>query len=151
MTVDTKSSCSLKDILAKVIHLIYTLKENQDHIYGKNEWKRLYWYITGESASSFGIWWRHQMEKLSASLALCAGNSPASGGFPYKGQWHRAVMFSLIYAWTNCWVNNRYAGDFRRPRAHYDVTVMSYRWYDPTQQAMCYSCHCRFKVIHEEN
>ena len=27
-------------------------------------------------------WWRHQMETFSASLALCAGNSPVSGEFP---------------------------------------------------------------------
>ena len=27
-------------------------------------------------------WWRHQMETFSALLALCAGNSPASGEFP---------------------------------------------------------------------
>ena len=33
-------------------------------------------------------------------------------------------MFSLIYAWINDWVNNREAGDLRRYRVHYDVTVM---------------------------
>ena len=33
-------------------------------------------------------------------------------------------MFSLIWAWTNGWVNNRNTGDFRCNRAHYDVTVM---------------------------
>ena len=27
-------------------------------------------------------WWRHQMEKCSALLALCAGNSPVTGEFP---------------------------------------------------------------------
>ena len=27
-------------------------------------------------------WWRHQMEIFSASLAICAGNSPATGEFP---------------------------------------------------------------------
>ena len=27
-------------------------------------------------------WWRHQMEKFSALLALCAGNSPVPGEFP---------------------------------------------------------------------
>ena len=27
-------------------------------------------------------WWRHQMETFSASLALCAGNSPFTGEFP---------------------------------------------------------------------
>ena len=33
-------------------------------------------------------------------------------------------MFSLIYTWTNCWANNRGAGDLRRHRTHYDVTVI---------------------------
>ena len=27
-------------------------------------------------------WWRHQMETFSSLLAICAGNSPASGEFP---------------------------------------------------------------------
>ena len=31
-----------------------------------------------------------------------------------KGQWHWALMSSLICAWTKGWVNNRDAGDFRR-------------------------------------
>ena len=33
-------------------------------------------------------------------------------------------MFSLICVWINGWVNNREAGDLRRYRAHYDVSVM---------------------------
>ena len=33
-------------------------------------------------------------------------------------------MFSLICIWINGWVNNRKAGDLRRYRIHYDVTVM---------------------------
>ena len=44
--------------------------------------------------------------------------------FPHKGQWRGALMFSLICAWMNGWVNNREAGDSRRHRAHYDVTAM---------------------------
>ena len=43
---------------------------------------------------------------------------------PHKGQWRGALMFSLICAWINGWVNNREAGDLRRLRAHYDVMVM---------------------------
>ena len=43
---------------------------------------------------------------------------------PHKGQWRGALMFSLICAWINCWVNNREAGDLRRHRSHYDVIVM---------------------------
>ena len=44
---------------------------------------------------------------------------------PHKGQWRGALMFSLIYAWINDWANTRNAGDLRRHRAHYDVTVIS--------------------------
>ena len=43
---------------------------------------------------------------------------------PHKGQWRSVLMVSLICAWTNRWANNRDAGDVRRHRAHYDVTVM---------------------------
>ena len=43
---------------------------------------------------------------------------------PHKGQWHGALMFSLICPWINGWVNNREAGDLRHHCAHYDVSVM---------------------------
>ena len=43
---------------------------------------------------------------------------------PHKGQWRGALMFSLICARINGWVNNREAGDLRCYRAHYDVIVM---------------------------
>ena len=45
---------------------------------------------------------------------------------PHKGQWRGALMFSLICARINGWVNNGEAGDLRRHRAHYDVGVMVY-------------------------
>ena len=69
-------------------------------------------------------WWRHQMETFSALLALCAGKSPVPVNSPHKGQWRGALMFSVIYAWINDWVNDREAGDLRRQRGHYDVIVM---------------------------
>ena len=47
---------------------------------------------------------------------------------PHKGQWRGALMFSLICAWINRWVNNREAGDLRRHRFHYDVIVMALLW-----------------------
>ena len=43
---------------------------------------------------------------------------------PHKGQWRRALMFSLICVWMYDWVNNREAGDLRRYRANYDVIIM---------------------------
>ena len=52
-------------------------------------------------------WWRHQMETISASPAICAGNSPVPVKSPHKGQWRGALMFSLMSAWINDWVNNR--------------------------------------------
>ena len=70
-------------------------------------------------------WWRHQMEPLSALLALCVGISPVPVNSPHKGQWRGALMFSLICAWINDWVNNREAGDLKRHRGHNDVSVMN--------------------------
>ena len=68
--------------------------------------------------------WRHQMETFFALLAICAGIHRWSVNSPHIGQWRRALMFSLICARINGWVNNGEAGDFRRHRAHYDITLM---------------------------
>ena len=43
----------------------------------------------------------------------------------HKGQWRGALMFSFICTRINGLVNNGEAGDLRRHRVHYDVTVMS--------------------------
>ena len=45
---------------------------------------------------------------------------------PHKGQWLGALIFSLIYARTYGWVNNRDAGDLSRHRAHYNITLMQF-------------------------
>ena len=58
---------------------------------------------------------------------LCAGNPPVNS--PHKGQWHRALMFSLNSAWTKGSVNNWDASDLRcHHHAHYDITVMLNQW-----------------------
>ena len=44
--------------------------------------------------------------------------------FPHKSPRRGALVFYLISAWINGWVNNRKAGDLKRHRPHYDVTVM---------------------------
>ena len=71
---------------------------------------------------------------------------------PHKGQWRGVLMFSLICAWMNDWVNNREAGDLRRHRAHYDVTVVVL--VAMRRQAICN--HCDDPVVtsitcHEQN
>ena len=53
--------------------------------------------------------------------------------WPHKGQWRGALMFSLICARINVWVNNREAGELRRHRVHYDVIVMT---------GFCFYDHC---------
>ena len=54
-------------------------------------------------------------------IGLCAGIQRSPVNSLHKGQWRGALMFSLIYAWTNGWVNNREAGYLRRHHAHYNV------------------------------
>ena len=73
---------------------------------------------------SKNTWWRHQMETFSALLALVRGIHRPPVNSPHKGQWREALAFSLICVWMNGWVNNREAGDLRRHRTHYVVTVM---------------------------
>ena len=58
----------------------------------------------------------------------------------HKGQWRGALMFSLICAWINVWVNNGEAGDLRRHRAHYDVIVMWNRQAPKCYQLFLVSC-----------
>ena len=43
---------------------------------------------------------------------------------PHKGQWREALLFSLICAWINGWVNNGETSDLRPHRAHYDASVI---------------------------
>ena len=66
------------------------------------------------------IKWRH----FPRYWPFVRGIHRSSVNSPHKGQWRGTLMFSLICAWINDWVNNGEAGDLRRYRAHYDVTVM---------------------------
>ena len=64
---------------------------------------------------------------------------------PHKGQWRGALVFSLIWAWTNGWVNNRDAGAFGCYRAHYDVTVMTR---DGVMTWRLFLYHCIFRGVY---
>ena len=86
-------------------------------------------------------WWRHQMETLSVLLALCAGNSQATGEFPSQRPVTRSfdVFFDLRLnkrlrkqSWGWC---------LRRHYAHYDVIVLclTRRIYSPNLK----SCHVK--------
>ena len=71
--------------------------------------KDLKWFTVYPMKYAHILWWRHQMETFSLLLA----------------QWRGTLIFSLICAWINGWINNREAGDLRRHRHHYDVIVMA--------------------------
>ena len=68
------------------------------------------------------------METFSVLLALCAGNSPVNSEFPAQRPVTRSFDVFLICTWINGWVNIREAGDLRRPRVHYYLTVMKEWW-----------------------
>ena len=68
--------------------------------------------------------------------------------FPHKGQWRGTLMFSLIYAWINDWVNNREAGDLRRQHGHYDVIVMGKYGALVYTQRNCWRYGCRMHPVH---
>ena len=71
-------------------------------------------------------WWRHQMETFPLYWPFVRGIHRSPVNSPHKGQWRGALMSSLIWTWIKGWVNNREAGDLRRHRVHYDVTVMHF-------------------------
>ena len=73
------------------------------------------------------IWWRHQMESFPCYWPFVRGIHRSPMNSPHKGQWSGALRFHLIRAWINGLVNNREAGDLRRHRAYYNVTVMAGR------------------------
>ena len=83
----------------------------------------LQWYL-GEALYT---WWRHQVETFSASLALCAGNSPVTGEFLAQRPVTRNFDVFFDLRRINCLVSNREVGDLRRHRAHYDVSIMKSR------------------------
>ena len=68
-----------------------------------------------------------------------------------------ALMFSLIYARINDWVNNREAGDLRRYLGHYNVSVMYISLFRTTRtemghqkELMIVDCVFNSKVCHPE-
>ena len=82
--------------------------------------------MIGRMRQFVSTWWRHKMETFSALLVICAGIHRWLVNSPHSGQWCRALMFSLVFAWVNGRVNNREAGDLGRHLAHHDVTVMMF-------------------------
>ena len=70
------------------------------------------------------LWWNGNTFRVADLFSRVNHRSLVDS--PHKGQWRGPLMYSLIYAWTNAWINNRDASDLRRHCAHHDVTEMSF-------------------------
>ena len=80
----------------------------------------------------FMHWWHHQIETFSALLALCAGNSPATGEFP--SQRPVARSFGVFFDRR---VNKRLDKHSRR------------RWFDPPSCSLWR--HCNAMILPGKN
>ena len=75
--------------------------------------------------TELGSWWRHR-NIFRDPDPLWGESTGHRSSHKAHGLWY--LMFSLICAWTKCWINCRGAGDLRRHHANYVVTVM---WNQP--------------------
>ena len=87
-------------------------------LFSKYEKWRLYLNI--KKSHDDVIKWKH----FPRYLPFVRGIHRSPMNSPHKGQWRWALMFSLICARINGWVNNGEAGDLRRHLGHYNVTLM---------------------------
>ena len=82
----------------------------------------------GELGLLMGLWWRHndviKWKHFPRNWPFVRGIHRWPVNSPHKGQWRGALMGFFICTWINCWVNSAQAGDLRRHRAHYNVTLM---------------------------
>ena len=97
------------------------------------------WPAISVIVTNVDSWWCHSMKTFSTLLVI------------WRGQWRGALMFSSICASVNAWINNLEAGDLRRHRTHYDVSVM-WPGLDEKDYIECWSAIDRKPVqIHVNN
>ena len=72
-----------------------------------------------------GTRWRHQMETFPRYWPFVRVIHWSSVDSRHKDQWRGALMFSLMYAWTNGWGYIPDAGDLKSQGAYYDVIEMN--------------------------
>ena len=114
--------------------LFYAWMYIADHVLAKNIWyisacKTLVLrLLTNCCCSNHALSLRHgdviEWKHFPRYGPFMRGNHWSTVNSPHKGQWHGASMFSVIYAWTNCWGNNRDAGGLRR----YHPIMTSVQW-----------------------
>ena len=81
-------------------------------------------WVRSWNCSCLVTWFCYQLKHFPHHWHFVQGIHCPLVNSPHKGQWCGALIFSLIYAWTNSWINNWDAGDLRHHCAHYDVIIM---------------------------
>ena len=86
-------------------------------------------------------WWRHGMEKFSALLAICAGNSPVPGEFPAQRPVTRSfdVFFDLhtnrrlSKQWWGWWFETLSCPLWRHRNGHFPSSLIIFNYVDLRQ------------------
>ena len=108
---DLPKSCQYREIPRDIVsHFEW---HQLIHIFVWNSRHEISWHDDG-------IKWKHYPRYWSFVPRI----HRSTANSPHEGQWRGALVFSLICAWINDWVNNREAGDLGRHLAQYGVTVM---------------------------
>ena len=77
-----------------------------------------------QTLQNFQSWWRHQMETISALLAICAGNSPVPGEFPAQRPVTRSFDVFFALCLNKQLSKQSWGWWFETLSRHYDVTLM---------------------------
>ena len=85
--------------------LVISLTAYESQLHPNHFWPRNMARVTRLQIHDDVIKWKHFPRYLGAGIHRSPVNSPQ------KGQWRRTLMFSLISAWINGWINNRAAGE----------------------------------------
>ena len=113
-----------------ILFIAYCLLSNLHLMYNNVETTKTCPVTCTHRFGALCSWWRHQMETFPRYWPCVREIHRSPANSPHKGQWRGALIFSLIYEWTNVWVNNWNTGDLRRNRAHCYVTVKFWRDYN---------------------
>ena len=122
---------STNKVINLILNVILLLRNTLRHFNNGAYGLRFFWWCErvlralscASKAHEDVIKWKHSPRYWTFVRGI--HRSPVNSS--HKGQWRGALMFSLICAWINDWVNNRDAGDLRRHRTHFDVTVMNHK------------------------
>ena len=117
----------LKRIHAYYITRILSLSRSDHSGYALSHWETtLHYNVVSNWLSSFLECSLNMVGEHQFNLGCLGryGSTPHDDVIKWKHFPRSFDGFLLICAWTKYWVNDRDAGDLRRRRAHFDVTVM---------------------------